>query len=85
MGLEQFVVVVSFIKESLLARDNFFHFDEFVDFSDELFTVSRANSGISDVHHLVIDEKVDFGVEEVICGFRLRGGILELVLGRHQQ
>merc|ERR550534_207314 len=35
--------------------------------------------------HLVIDEKVDFGMEEVIGCFRLRGGVFELVLGSHQK
>ena len=86
MGLEQlWVCILAGVRRKLLARDDLLHFDEFVNFSNELLAIARANASIGNVYHLVIDEKVDFGMEEVIGCFRLRGGVFELVLGSHQK
>jgi hypothetical protein len=72
-------------RRKLLGGDDFFHFDEFVDFSNELLAITRSDSGVSDVHHFIVNEEVNFRMEEVIGRFRLRGGVFELVFRSHQK
>lgn len=86
MGLEQlWVCFLAGARSKLLGGDDFLHFDEFVDFSNELLAITRSNSSISDVYHFVVYEEVNFRMEEVIGRFRLRGSVFELVFGSHQE
>ena len=86
MGLEQLLVCfLAGARRKLLACDDLFHFDEFVDFSNELLAITRSDSSVCDVYHFIVDEKVNFRMEEVIGGFRLRGGVFELVFRSHQK
>ena len=45
--------------------DSFFHFDELLDFSDELFSISGSDAGISNMNHLIINEEIDLELELV--------------------
>ena len=43
--------------------DSFFHFDELLNFSDELFSISGSDAGIGDMNHLIINEEIDLELE----------------------
>lgn len=45
--------------------DSFFHFDELLNFSDELFSISGSDAGIGDMNHLIINEEIDLELELV--------------------
>ena len=48
--------------------DSFFHFDELLDFSDELFSISGSDAGISNMNHLIINEEIDLELDKIRWG-----------------
>ena len=52
-------------KFRLNSFDSFFHFNELLDFSDELFSISGSDAGISNMNHLIINEEIDLELELV--------------------